>query len=83
VQTAEDVLDNDPHLKARAFYQYLDHPEAGHNAYDGPHFRLERTPGALRAPAPLLGQDNDYILNELLALDGERTADLLVNQVVF
>ncbi|MHB8577519.1 MAG: CaiB/BaiF CoA transferase family protein, partial [Dehalococcoidia bacterium] len=34
VQTARDLLENDPHVKAREFYVYLDHPEAGHNAYD-------------------------------------------------
>jgi len=83
VQTAEDVLDHDAHLKARGFYVYLDHPEAGHNAYDGPHFRLSRTPGMLRTPAPLLGEHNHYVASQLLAIDDERMADLLVNQVIF
>jgi crotonobetainyl-CoA:carnitine CoA-transferase CaiB-like acyl-CoA transferase len=83
VQSAEDVLDNDPQVQARGFYVYLDHPETGRAAYDGPHFRLEETPGVLRTPAPLLGQHNDHVLNELLGVREERTADLLVNQVVF
>jgi crotonobetainyl-CoA:carnitine CoA-transferase CaiB-like acyl-CoA transferase len=83
VQTAEDVLDNDPHLKARGFYAHLDHPDAGVTAYDGPHFRLHTTPGILRSPAPLLGQHNDHVLSELLGIDGERAAELLINQVVF
>lgn len=83
VQTAEDVLDKDPHLKARNFYQYLDHPEAGRTAYDGIPVRLSKTPGRIASPAPLLGQHNDYVLNDLLDLPEERLAELLVEQVVF
>ena len=83
VQSAEDVLDRDQHVKARDFYVYLDHPEAGRTAYDGPHFRLNETPGVLRSPAPLLGQHNEYVLHDLLAVGDDRTTELLVNQVVF
>ncbi|HLZ69331.1 MAG TPA: CoA transferase [Dehalococcoidia bacterium] len=83
VQSAEDVLDHDPQLQARGLYVYLDHPEAGRTAYDGPHFVLSATPGVLHTPAPLLGEANDYIVNELLGVDGERAADLLVNQIVY
>ena len=83
IQSAEDVLDHDPHLRARQFYQYLDHPEAGHNAYDGLPQRLSRTPGRISAPAPLLGEHNDYVMSTLLDVPGERLAELLVEQVVF
>jgi len=83
VQTAADVLDHDQHMKARGFYVYLDHPEAGRTAYDGPHFRLNETPGVLRSPAPLLGQHNEYVLRDLLAVGDDRTTELLVNQVVY
>ena len=83
VQTARDVLVNDDHLKARRFYEYLDHPEAGITAYEGLPFRLSRTPGRLASPAPLLGQHNEYVLREVLGLDDAEIADLLVDQVVF
>jgi benzylsuccinate CoA-transferase BbsF subunit len=83
VQTAEDVLDHDEHLKARGYYVYLDHPEAGHNAYDGPQFRLSETPARLQGPAPLLGQHNDLVLREILGYSDERIADLIVEQVVY
>ncbi len=83
LQTSQDVLDNDPHVKARGYYVYLDHPDAGHNAYDGPGVRLNETPGVLRAPAPLLGQHNDYVLTNLLSLDPEKVADLILSQVIF
>lgn len=83
VQTAEDVLDHDEHLRARGYYVYLDHPETGRSAYDGIPARLSATPGRHAAPAPLLGQHNDYVLREVLGYTDEEIADLLVEQVVF
>jgi benzylsuccinate CoA-transferase BbsF subunit len=83
VQTAEDVLDHDEHLKARGFYVYLEHPEAGRNAYDGPQFRLSETPARLHGPGPLLGEHNEYVLRDLIGYDDERIADLLASQVVY
>jgi crotonobetainyl-CoA:carnitine CoA-transferase CaiB-like acyl-CoA transferase len=82
VQTAEDVLDHDEHLRQRGFYVYLDHPETGRAAYDGPHFRLHRTPGRLRSPAPLLGQHNEYVAREILGLTDEQMAEYVIEQVI-
>ena len=42
VQNAQDMLDRDPHMKARGYYRYLDHPETGRAAYDGPAASLSR-----------------------------------------
>lgn len=83
VQTAEDVLEHDQHLQARGYYVYLDHPDAGRTAYDGPQFRLSESPARLHGPAPLLGEHNDYVLREVLGYDDERIAELLVEGVVF
>lgn len=83
VQTAEDVLDKDEHLRERGFYQYLDHPETGRAAYDGPGFRLSRATNRHSAPAPLLGQHNDYVLREVLEYSDDEIAELLVEQIVF
>ena len=78
VQSAREMLDHDEHLKERGYYAYLDHPETGRAAYDGPPFRLSKTPGELRAPAPLLGQHTEYVCKEILGLTDEEIADLLV-----
>jgi benzylsuccinate CoA-transferase BbsF subunit len=83
VQTAEDVLDHDEHLKARGYYVYLEHPQAGRNAYDGPQFRLSETPARLHSPGPLLGEHNEYVLRDLVGYDDEQIADLLASQVVY
>ena len=83
VQDARDVLEHDEHLRARGYYVYLDHPETGRAAYDGPGVRLSATTGRLGGPAPLLGQHNDYVLREVLGYGDEEIADLLIDQVVF
>jgi benzylsuccinate CoA-transferase BbsF subunit len=82
VQTAEDVLDHDAHLKARGYYVYLDHPEAGRNAHDGPQFRLSETPPRLHGRSPLLGEHSAYVLRELIGYDDEHIARLIADQVV-
>ncbi|KKK83489.1 hypothetical protein LCGC14_2792850, partial [marine sediment metagenome] len=64
------------------YYVYLDHPEAGRTAYDGPPFKMSKTPGKLRAPAPLLGQHTEHVCKEVLGLSDEEIADLLVAGVL-
>ncbi len=78
VQSARELLDVDEHMKARGYYVYLDHPEAGRTAYDGPPFVLSKTPGRLRSPAPCLGEHTEYVCKEILGLDDEGIAELMV-----
>lgn len=82
VQSAEDVLDNDPHLKARGYYAYLDHPEAGRTAYDGVVARLSKTPGRAYRPAPCIGEHNEYVLREIIGMEEDEMADLTVEGVI-
>jgi crotonobetainyl-CoA:carnitine CoA-transferase CaiB-like acyl-CoA transferase len=83
VQNARDMLEADEHLKARGYYVYLEHPEAGRTAYDGPPFRLSKSPGVLRTPAPLLGQHNEQVCIEILGMTDEEIVDALVEQALF
>lgn len=83
VQNARDVLDADEHLKARGYYVYLDHPEAGRTAYDGPPLRLSKTPGELRTPAPLLGEHNEYVCKEILGMNDDEIAEALIEQALY
>ena len=82
VANARDML-QDEHLKARGYYVYLDHPEAGRTAYDGPPFRLSKTPGALRSPAPLLGQHNELVCKEILGMTDDEIAEALIEQALY
>ena len=83
VQSARDVLENDPHLKARGYYVYQDHPEAGRTAYDGPGFRLSKTPGRLLSPAPMLGEHTALVCTDVLGMDDEEMAQLVMESVLF
>jgi benzylsuccinate CoA-transferase BbsF subunit len=82
VQNAKDVLE-DEHLRARGYFEYLDHPETGRSAYDGAPFRLPKTPGKLNRAAPLLGQDNEYVCKEILGMTDEEIAEALVEQALY
>ncbi|MBI1999639.1 MAG: CoA transferase, partial [candidate division NC10 bacterium] len=82
VQDAEDTLRHDPQLRARGYYVRLNHPEAGQTAYDGPPFRMSRTPGSLRRHAPLLGEHTEYVCKELLGYTDDEVAQLIVDGVL-
>jgi crotonobetainyl-CoA:carnitine CoA-transferase CaiB-like acyl-CoA transferase len=70
VQRVGDMLERDPQLAARGFYEATDHPVKGEVIVDGGAFRIEAAPGDLhRRPGPLLGQDTRVVLEELLGLD--------------
>jgi crotonobetainyl-CoA:carnitine CoA-transferase CaiB-like acyl-CoA transferase len=65
VQSAREILDVDEHMKARGYYVYLEHPEAGRHAHDGP-------------PFVMLGEHTEYVCKEILGLDDEGIAELMV-----
>ena len=83
VQNARDLLDSDEHIRERDYYVYLDHPEAGRTAYDGPGFRLSKTPAEYRTAGCMLGEHNEQVCKEILGLSDEEIADLMVEQVLY
>lgn len=73
---------NDPHLAARGFFETVRHPEAGTFPVLGMHFKLSRTPGSVRTPAPTLGQHNAWVVEELLGRSASDVADLSARRVL-
>ncbi|MBI2857136.1 MAG: CoA transferase [Chloroflexi bacterium] len=71
VLNEKDALE-DPHLRARGFFERLTHPEAGTFDYVGPLFRMKETPNPLRRYAPRLGEDNEYVYKTLLGFSPEQ-----------
>ena len=69
VQTGEDLLEHDPQLRHRGFYQRLDHPALG--AYRAPQssFRLPDAPCELKR-ARLIGEDTYEVLTKVLGYSG-------------
>jgi crotonobetainyl-CoA:carnitine CoA-transferase CaiB-like acyl-CoA transferase len=75
------VLD-DPHLRARGFWESVSHPEGETRDLDGVPWRLSRSPAHIRLPAPRLGEHNDYVLRGLLGLSEEEMRELAEAGVV-
>ena len=75
VQDAGDLA-QDPQLKHRGFFIELDHPQLGKTVSDATPVRLSDTPPGYSRPAPLPGQDNDYVYGELLGLSEGELAEL-------
>lgn len=82
VRDARDLVEHDPQLAARGHFVRLDHPEMGPSLYSGIPYRLDRTPGRLRSPAPLLGADTRAVCTELLDVDEDTYAVLARKGVV-
>lgn len=82
VQNSQDLLDRDEHIKSRGYYQYVDHPEAGREAHDGPAFVLSETPGYIAAPAPLMGEHTMDVCERIIGLNMDEIADLLADGVL-
>lgn len=75
----------DPHFKARDFWQWVPHyPEqrAGTRPFHRALWKMSKTPGGVRRPAPLLGQDNEWVLRELAGLSEAEIQDLKDMQVI-
>ena len=82
VQSASEVL-ADEHMRAREYFAYPDHAEAGRRAYDGPGFRLSKTPHEVRGPAPMLGEHTYEVCTDILGLSPDEIADLVAEQVLY
>ena len=82
VRDAEHMLDHDVHLAERDYYAYLDHPETGRSAYDGPVVVLSETPGELTAPAPLFGEHTFQVATEILGYSEEEVGELVASGVL-
>lgn len=78
VQSPED-MHRDPQLAHRGHYWTLRHPVMGARTYDGPAFRLSRTPAELTKAAPCMGENNEYVYRDLLGIGEEEYVDLLAS----
>ena len=73
----------DPHLQERQAYVETEHPHVGVEWLYGMSWLLSGTPGSVRAPAPLLGQHNEYVFRQLLGLPAQELERLQAAQVVY
>ncbi len=79
---AGPVLNNrdlllDPHLRERGFYEYVEHWQPmGVRPLIGRPYVFRNTPLRIRKAAPRYGEDNGYVMRDLLHLDEAEILDL-------
>ncbi|MEY9212425.1 CoA transferase [Thermobifida halotolerans] len=72
----------DEQLAHRGHLVRLPHPLHGGTTVEGPRYLLSDTPGQVARPAPTLGQDNEFVLREILGYPAERIARLVEDGVL-
>jgi benzylsuccinate CoA-transferase BbsF subunit len=65
-----EVLESRQH-EARGFFQEVEHPESGRYRHTGRLWNASKTERVPARPAPLLGQDNEYVYKDLLGFSDE------------
>jgi crotonobetainyl-CoA:carnitine CoA-transferase CaiB-like acyl-CoA transferase len=75
-------IHGDPQLAAREHFVPLTHAYMGAGLYERNGFRLSNAPSRYDRAGPTLGQDNDYVLGELLGLSAEEQERLLADGAV-
>jgi crotonobetainyl-CoA:carnitine CoA-transferase CaiB-like acyl-CoA transferase len=76
VQNARDLY-QDPQLHHRQHFVEVPHPELGKTWVENSRFRLSRTPAQVERAAPMLGEHNQYVLEQILGYDQDRIAELV------
>ena len=79
--TNQDLVD-DPHLSARGFIVEWDQPSVGVRKYPGFPIHFSALPALPMRPCPDLGQDNHYVLGDVLGEPDDAIAALESNGVV-
>jgi len=68
VNTIRDVVES-PQIAARDMMIEVEHPTLGTLKLPGIPVKLAATPGSVRKPPPLVGEDTDSVYRELLGMD--------------
>jgi benzylsuccinate CoA-transferase BbsF subunit len=76
-------LSTDRQLAERGFFAPVKLPDGGFTRVTGVPMRLSATPGSIRTVASEVGEDNDYILGELLGLGRAERAELIAEGAVW
>ncbi|PZW48050.1 benzylsuccinate CoA-transferase BbsF subunit [Humitalea rosea] len=75
VADPRSLIEQDPQLRHRGYWQRLDHPELKVATYTSPPFRLDGERVELTRP-PLIGEHTDAVLAGILGYDAARIAAL-------
>jgi benzylsuccinate CoA-transferase BbsF subunit len=80
VQTMQDIVENDPQLKARNFLLPLKHPVIGVFGHPTPPYKLLKTEAQLRT-SPCLGEHTEYICTQLLSMSDAEFVEIFKHAI--
>lgn len=72
----------DTHFVQRGFFEESTHPYAGTQLLPGMLYKMSHTPCRIRFPAPLFGEHNRYVYNEILDLSEDDIEQLTKVEII-
>lgn len=66
VQQNKEIVENDPQLRFRGLFEAIQHPLLGERLVEGVPIKMSEASPSIRKSAPLMGEDNEFILKEIL-----------------
>ncbi len=83
VQNGVDICARDPQLKERGFWPTVSTAKGATTQVTGIPFKLSGVSGQVRTIAPEVGENNDYVLGELLGLSRAEQESLIAEEAVW
>ena len=77
------ALAHDAQVRDRGLLQKVSHPVIGERLVVGPPWKFSRAPVGIRRPSPLLGQHNQYVLQDLAGMSTEEIDRLTEEGVIY
>lgn len=81
VQTTQDLFE-DPQVKHREAYTFLKHTVMQLRAYNTPAYRLSKTPWQPKKAPATIGEDNEWVIKEILGYSEDEFADMIAEGVI-
>ena len=81
VRDMGEVIENCPQSNYRHYFWSIEHPEIGTHTLYGNSYILSKTPYHIQKPAPIIGQDNEYICTQFLGMSDQEFLELLQDNV--
>jgi crotonobetainyl-CoA:carnitine CoA-transferase CaiB-like acyl-CoA transferase len=82
VQNAEDLNERDPQLADREVFFEMDHPVIGTARFEGTPIQFSTSVQDNWRSAPLLGEDNEYVLKHIVGVSDDEYAELEAGGVI-
>jgi len=82
VQQNEDIFETDAQLQFRGLFEPINHPLLGERLVEGIPIKMSESSPYIHKSAPLMGEDNDYVLKEILHFS-DKEIELMHDHGVF